>query len=95
MINPWANSNIGFDYNIFDIDRQKGLEKYTDFEFSASDKIKGTAYGVKNEAIKDINNAKDSLFTFSSSFKTGGKVLILLFAINLVMQIIQKVKKWA
>ena len=88
----YGNSQI--DYNIFDIDKQNGLEAYTDYKFSTSDKIHGTVAGVTNVAKKDINKATSFISDSSSYIQKGAKVLIFLLGVTLVLNLVKEFRKW-
>lgn len=88
----WGNGSNTYDYNIFDIDRQIELEKYTDFEFSTTDKTIGTVEGVKKEAVKDIEKVKETFSNVGNSFAIGGRTLIILLGLSLVLTVFKKVR---
>lgn len=82
------------DYNIFDIDKQNGLEAYTDYKFSTSDKIYGTVAGVTNVAKKDIKKGTSFISDSSSYIQKGAKVLIFLLGVTLVLNLSKELRKW-
>lgn len=87
----WGRSPTNLDYSKNDIDRQLELEKYTDYQFSTTDKILGGVASIPKAVNKDI----EKISSFGDSIINGGKLLSFLLIGLVGYLLLKRFKIWS